>query len=81
MMKANSILGIMRNNRLLLVSIGFFLCMGLSCKKAEPGPLVDYQRVTIKQEFSNDWSRWSYKGDEISGNMRTEFSNSWGRWL
>ncbi len=81
MMKVNSILEIMRKNTLLLVSIGFFLLMGLACTKEEPGPIVDYQRVTIKQEFSNDWSRWTYNGGEISGSIRTEFSNSWNRWL
>jgi hypothetical protein len=52
-----------------------------SCEKEEPESFVNYQTITLKQEFSNDWSRWKYSGDSMNGTFKTAFSNSWDRWL
>lgn len=62
---------------LLILLFPFFL---LSCKKEEV-IFKNYETIEIRQEFSNDWSRWIVESDSINGTFKTEFSNSWDRWL
>lgn len=51
-----------------------------SCVK-EPQQFNEHQTVELRQEFSNDFSRWTFRDDSLNGSIRTEFTNSWDRWL
>jgi hypothetical protein len=66
------------NTSYIVLSI-FSLVLG-SCEK-ETTEFTNYQTIELRQEFNNDWSRWHFSGDSLSGNFRTEFSNSWNRWV
>lgn len=59
----------------------FVLCFfTISCEK-EPQQFNDYHTIELRQEFSNEWNRWTLKDDSLSGYIKTEFSNSWDRWV
>jgi hypothetical protein len=68
----------MRETSVYLVFL--FLFLHVSCEKETP-TFINYQTYEIKQEFSDDWSRWIIHSVSLNGNLRTEFSQSWDRWL